>query len=111
MNTLSPPAPLVNPELSEHRRQLTTGQLSMVAARVRDIYDRQAKERMQAGVKTDPVANLPQGEGKARDAAGKAVGVSGKTVDAAQSFDSGPTHIGAILGPILNQARQSRKGA
>jgi len=51
----------------------------MVAARAREIYDRQAKERMLRGKKPDPMANLPQGA--ARDHAAKAVGVSGKTVD------------------------------
>lgn len=67
--------------LNLHRRHLTPSQLSMVAARVRAIYDKQAKERMESG-KRNPVASLPQGnEGKARDLAGKAVGVSGKSVD------------------------------
>lgn len=47
--------------------------------RVRDVCDRQAKERMLAGRETDPMANLPQGS--AREAAGKAVGVGGKSID------------------------------
>lgn len=51
----------------------------MVAARARAYYDREAKERMEKGTKQDPMENFPQGT--ARDAAGKAVGVSGKTVD------------------------------
>lgn len=42
----------------------------------RDYYDEAAKERMQRGKK--PPANLPEGKGDSRDAAGAAVGVSGK---------------------------------
>jgi hypothetical protein len=77
--------------LNLHRRHLTPSQLSMVAARVRDIYDEQAKERQSAGQqsggrgnKKNSVANFPPSNtapGKARDKAGAAVGVSGKTVD------------------------------
>lgn len=68
--------------LNLHRRHLTPSQASMCAARAREIYEKQAKERMVAGTKTDPVENLPQG--KARDIAGKAFGVSGKSVDHAK---------------------------
>lgn len=54
----------------------------MVAARAREYYDREAKKRMLAGKKADPPENLPEGKASdARDAAGKAVGVSGKSVD------------------------------
>ncbi|MEW6489821.1 MAG: hypothetical protein AB1578_18170 [Thermodesulfobacteriota bacterium] len=51
----------------------------MVAARARAIYDRQARERMESGVNQhSPPAKLPEGsKSDARDAAGKAVGVSG----------------------------------
>jgi len=66
-----------------HRRHLSQSQLSLVSDRVRDIYEKQADARMKAGIKPDPVANFPQG--KARDAAGKAVGVSGKLTDAART--------------------------
>lgn len=72
--------------LNVHRRHLTPSQLSMVAARFRDYYDRQAKERMAegGGDKKSGVENLPhpiEGTCKARDAAGKEFGVSGKSVD------------------------------
>ena len=67
--------------LNLHRRHLTPSQGSMCAARARAYYDEQARERMNAGAKADPVANLPQGTARARDAAGKAFGVSGKSVD------------------------------
>jgi len=64
-----------------HRRHLTPSQASMVAARARDYYDKQAKERLKTkGGHSGPV-NLPEAKGDARDQAAKAAGVSGKTVD------------------------------
>jgi hypothetical protein len=55
----------------------------MCAARARQIYERQAKERQ--GKRNDLVENLPPSEsGKARDKAGAAFGVSGKSVDFAK---------------------------
>lgn len=57
----------------------------MCAARARDVYEEQAKARMVSGKKADPVGNFPQGQdGISRDAAGKAFGVSGKSVDFAK---------------------------
>ena len=54
----------------------------MCAARAREIYERQAKERQQTRVGKQPgaeVENFPQlDKGKARDKAGAAFGVSGK---------------------------------
>jgi len=70
--------------LNLHRRHLTPSQLSMVAARARELYDEQAKERQKARKGKQPGAspeNLPELHTDARDAAGKAVGVSGRTVD------------------------------
>jgi hypothetical protein len=74
--------------LNLHRRHLTPSQASMCAARARDIYEKQAKERQGHGEtapgKTLP-ANLPEAiKGDARDMAGKAFGVSGKSVDHAK---------------------------
>lgn len=75
--------------LNLHRRHLSPGQLAMVGARAREIYDRQAKERMRAGGKAagksrpqQGPANLPEpNQGDARDQVGKVVGVSGKSID------------------------------
>jgi len=69
-----------------HRRHLSPAQLSMVAARVRSIYDEQAKARqteiLKKGQEIPVRANLPEREnGRSRDKAGAAVGVSGKSVD------------------------------
>ena len=47
-------------------------QWSMVAARMKDYYAKQAKQRMLTGKKSDPSANLHQGNGKARVQAGAA---------------------------------------
>jgi ParB-like chromosome segregation protein Spo0J len=73
--------------LNIHRRHLSTTQRGMVAARAREMYDKAAKERQKEGGKHGrdkqlggEVENLPHPQ-KARDAAGKAVGVSGKSVD------------------------------
>jgi hypothetical protein len=61
----------------------------MCAARAREIYEKAAKERMSAGGgdKKSGVENLPppiENASTARDAAGKAFGVSGKSVDHAK---------------------------
>ncbi len=58
----------------------------MVGARARSYYDEQAKVRMSqgGGDKKSGKENLPypvQDATQARDAVGKVVGVSGKTVD------------------------------
>lgn len=75
--------------LNLHRRHLTPSQSSMCAARARDIYEREAKERQKASggdqSKKAVPENLPEPKkGDARDAAGKAFGVSGKSVDHAK---------------------------
>lgn len=72
--------------LNVYRRHLTPSQLSMVAARFRGYYDRQARERMLATQNNDAgwsaMENFPQQDhSTARDAAGKEFGVSGKSVD------------------------------
>lgn len=71
--------------LNLHRRHDSLGEKAMCAARAKDYYEREAKERQAHGEtapgKTLP-ANLPEAsKGDARDKAGEAFGVSGKTVD------------------------------
>lgn len=69
-----------------HRRHLTTGQRAMVAAKVRDLYATQAKERQRLSKgrgKKKVGKDLHTNKGKARDQAGKALGVSGVSVDKA----------------------------
>ncbi len=68
--------------LNLHRRHLTPTQAAMCAARARECYDQQANERQRGGQGGKLLMeNLPQANGSARDAAGKAFGVSGKSVD------------------------------
>lgn len=71
-----------------HRRHLDASQRSMVAGRVKEHYARQAKQRQRLsegrGKKgVEKLPHLNEASGKARDQAGDAVGVSGKSVDAA----------------------------
>ena len=54
----------------------------MVGAKIKPIFEARAKERMLAGVKIDPNANLPEGcKGQSRDEAAKAVNVSPRSVE------------------------------
>jgi ParB-like chromosome segregation protein Spo0J len=71
--------------LNLHRRHLDETQRAMVGGRAKGVYEKQAKERQSLsegrGVK-GPV-NCPDLKGDARDKAGEAAGVSGKSVDRA----------------------------
>lgn len=72
-----------------HRRHLTTGQRSIVAARMKPIFTEEAKRRMLAGDNQySPVENLPEGSetGRARDKAAKSLNVSGRSVDDAEKL-------------------------
>lgn len=69
---------------NNHRRNLSVSQKAVVAAKLSEYYESEARKRMLRG-KADPMENFPQGQtGTARDMAGKSVGVSGKTVDFAK---------------------------
>lgn len=71
--------------LNGARRHLTPTQLAMAGAEMRKLYDAAAKDRQKQsqgrGVKGP--ANLPDLKSDSRDAVGKTVGVSGKSIDSA----------------------------
>lgn len=75
--------------LNLHRRHLTPSQRSMVGARAREYYDREAKERQKSHSGTAPgkgkntSGNSTGSVGDARDLAGKSVGVGGSLIDRA----------------------------
>jgi hypothetical protein len=72
------------------------GRFLQVAARIRKFYDERARERQRqrSDLKGNIQASLPESGCQARDAAGKAVGVSGRSVDYATSFN--------LAGPATN---------
>lgn len=84
------------------RRHLSPTQLSIVGARLREFYDDQAKERQKRKPVDSVPENLPEQKGDARDQAGKAVGVSGKSIDHATKVLNKGT-------PALQQAVESDK--
>ena len=84
-------------QANHHRRHMTPSELALVGAKARGMYDEAAKERMSAGGKAAGKGRPQQGveglpppidSGKSRDAAGKAVGVSGKRTPPGR--ESGP---------------------
>lgn len=81
-----------------HRRHLSTSQKSMVCAKLKAIEKELAADRKKRKAKS-VVENLPpQKKGKARDKAGEALGVSGKSVDMAVKVqtDAVPEIISAV---------------
>lgn len=87
-----------------HRRHLTQSQLAMVGARAREHFDAEAKERQSFKCKSVTI------RGDARDLAGAAIGVSGKTIDfATKVLRSGvPEVIAACEAGKLSVSRASR---
>jgi ParB-like chromosome segregation protein Spo0J len=81
-----------------HRRHLNTSQKSMVCAKLKATEEELAADRKKRKAKS-VVENLPpQKKGKARDKAGEALGVSGKSVDMAVKVltDAVPEIISAV---------------
>jgi len=74
-----------------HRRHLTTSQKAMIGDKARELFDERAKERQADSARRNQpqslkVVTLPPSEkSKARDEAGKAVGVSGSLMDHARN--------------------------
>lgn len=68
-----------------HRRHLTKTQWAMAAARIKPMFEEDARERMLAGKAADPSANLREGPepGKASQRAAIAMGVSSRSVESA----------------------------
>lgn len=71
-----------------NRATMTPSERALAAAKARELYDRQAKERQKESGKhhgrgkEQVMENLPQpNPGASRDQVGKVFGVSGKTVD------------------------------
>lgn len=69
-----------------HRRHLTPSQKAMVAVKLKELLEPEAKERKKRKPSDSVVEKLPpqNGSSKSRDRAAAAVGISGKLVDAAE---------------------------
>ena len=68
----------------------------MVAARMKPLFEREARERMRAGKAANPMANLPQGP--ARDLAAAALHVSPRSVeDASKVLREGAPELGRAV--------------
>src|SRR5690606_17768097 len=80
------------------------------------FYDAEAKERQREHGDTAPgkpksvVENLPPVNGKARDQAGKAVGVSGKSIDHATKVRRGGTIVPTLGNPRTDLTKTTRSG-
>ena len=81
--------------LNLHRRHLDESQRALVGARIKPMFEAEAKERQ--GQRTDIRANLPEG-GRARDDAAAAVNVSSRSVESASKVlrEGGPELIKAL---------------
>ncbi len=85
-----------------HRRHLDQSQRAMVAARSKEFYEDEAKKRRKRKPKSEvgPGPQQNEDQGKSRDKAGEAFGVSGDSVDRAKKvIDKGS--------PVLQAAVES----
>ncbi len=71
-----------------HRRHLTPPQCAIVGARSIEVYEKLAKERQKRKPNSVRDCSPTQNAGRASDAAGAVVGVSGKTIDRASKVIS-----------------------
>jgi len=84
------------------RRHIDASQRAMVAARVKPIFEAEAKARQLANLKQGSVspvgANLPERDGRARDQAAAIVNISPRSVEhACKVLDAGaPELIDAV---------------
>lgn len=68
--------------LNGPRRHLSASQKAVAGARMREMYDQEAKERQKRKPANSVQVNLPeQSRGQSRDKVANAVGVSGRTID------------------------------
>jgi len=83
----------------------------MVAARARSLYDKQAKARQVRKAPDSVQANLPeQKQTQARDAAGKAVGVSGGLAERGDDLDDLLDLFDAIVAVLERLGRLATEG-
>jgi len=67
--------------MNRHRRHLTKSQLAVIACEALPLFEAEAKKREFSGKhNTDPVAQMPQGQGRSAELAGETFGVGSRYV-------------------------------
>lgn len=83
--------------LNLRRRHLTLSQAAAAAEDARPLYAAEARERMLAGKKLDPTANLQEGTGEATEKVAKVFGVSPRSAaDAKKVKENSPDLFAAV---------------